>query len=158
MEQEALRYKPGVKTNFEMSGAVEIIRTREVRGPGGRKARHTRAQESTSGEEPKIAKALLTTNNGAEELLKQEGLTDSAPNSFVTNEHEEVQVKVLRICANPRLVLCGYQDDGFERRVLVRVGKNANFVPRMELKASRPERETEPWRYAGTLPRFRGRW
>jgi hypothetical protein len=139
-----------------MSGDVELIRTREVRGPGGRKARHKRAQESTSAEELEIAKASPATNDGAEEVHKQKGLADLALNSFVTNEHEEV--KVLRLCANPRLVLCTYQDEGLERRVLVRVGRNANFMPGMELKAIRPARETEPWGYAGRLPRLRGRW
>ena len=138
-----------------MSGDVELIRTREVRGPGGRKARHKRAQESTSVEEPEIAKA---SNDGAEEVHKQKGSADLVPNSFVTNEHEEVKVKVLRLCANPRLVLCGYQDNGLERRVLVRVGRNANFMPGMVLKAMRPARETEPWGYQGKLPRLRGRW
>jgi hypothetical protein len=138
-----------------MSRAVEIIRTREVRGPGGRKARHKRAQESTSVEEPEIAKA---SNDGAEEVHKQKGSADLVPNSFVTNEHEEVKVKVLRLCANPRLVLCAYQDEGLERRVLVRVGRNANFMPGMELKAMRPARETEVWGYQGKLPRLRGRW
>src|SRR6516162_9454449 len=109
-----------------MSGDVEIIRTREVRGPGARKARHMKAQESTSGQEPEIPQALFATNNGAEEMPKQEGSVDSAPNSFVTNKHEEVKVKVLRVCANPRLVLCSYQDGGLECRVLVRVGRNRN--------------------------------
>src|SRR5215470_8845177 len=110
-----------------MSGAVEIIRTREVRGPGGRKARHTRAQESIRVEKPEIAKTLSAANNGVEEVLKLEGLAELAPNSFVRNEHEEVQVKVLRPCANPRLVLCAYSDGDLERRVLVRVGRNKNF-------------------------------
>ena len=73
-------------------------------------------------------------------------------------EREAVKVKVLRVCANPRLVLCGYQDEGLERRVLVRVGRNANFMPGMELKAIRPARESEVWGYAGRLPRLRGRW
>jgi hypothetical protein len=141
-----------------MSGDVEIIRTREVRGPGGRKARLKRAQENTSGEEPEIAKALLAINNGAEEVLKQEGLAESAPNSFVTNNREEVKMKVLRLCANPRLVLCAYQDDGLQRRVLVRVGRNRNFVGGMELQAIRPAKETEPWVFRGKLPRLRGRW
>jgi hypothetical protein len=141
-----------------MSGDVEIIRTREVRGPGGRKTRHKRPQESKSAKEPEIAKASPAPNDGAEEVYKQKGLADLAPNSFVTNEHEEVKVKVLRLCANPRLVLCGYQDNGLERRVLVRVGRNANFMPGMVLKAMRPARETEPWGYQGKLPRLRGRW
>jgi hypothetical protein len=131
-----------------MSGAVEIIRTREVRGPGGRKARHTRAQESTRVEEPKIAKALFVTNEREKPVLEGE----------VPVERAEVNVKILRICANPRLVLCVYQDGGLEHRVLVRVGRNANFVPGMELKAIRPARDTEPWEYQGKLPRLRGRW
>ena len=142
-----------------MSGAVEIIRTRKVRGPGGRKARHTRAQENTRVEKQESAQALSATNNGVEKVHKQEGLTDSTPNSFVTNEHEEVQVKVLRVCANPRLVLCAYsEDEGVEGRILVRVGRNRNFTCGMELKAIRPARETEPWLYQGRLPRLRGRW
>src|SRR5262245_12041330 len=141
-----------------MSGEVEIIRTREVRGPGGRKARHTRAQESIRVEKPEIAKALSATNNGVEELSKQEELADSAPKSFVTNEREEVKMKVLRVCENPRLVLCACRDAGQDRRVLVRVGRTRNFTPRMELKAIRPARETEPWVFEGKLPRLRGRW
>ena len=131
-----------------MSVDVEIIRTREVRGPAGRKARIKRAQESTSAEEPEIAKALLATNESEEPVLEREVPVESA----------EVKVKILRICANPRLVLCAYSEGGFERRVLVRVGRNRNFTPRMELKAVRPARETEPWLYQGRLPRFRGRW
>jgi hypothetical protein len=91
-------------------------------------------------------------------VYKQQGLADLTPNSFVTNEHEEVKVKVTRIVANPRLLLCSYQDNGLERRVLVRVGRNANFMLGMELKAIRPERETEVWGYQGKLPRLRGRW
>jgi hypothetical protein len=131
-----------------MSGAVEIIRTREVRGPGGRKAGLKRTQETTSAEEPVNAKALLATNESEEPALERELPVESA----------EVKVKILRICANPRLVLCGYQDEGLERRVLVRVGRNANFVPGMELKAIRAARETEPWGFEGKLPRLRGRW
>jgi hypothetical protein len=64
----------------------------------------------------------------------------------------------LRVCANPRLVLCAYQEEGLERRVLVRVGRNRNFVQGMELKALRSAKETEPWAFEGKLPRLRGRW
>jgi len=131
-----------------VSGDVEIIRTREARGPGGRKARHTRAQESTSGQEPGIAKALLATNKSEEPVIAREEPVESA----------EVKVKILRICANPRLVLCAYSDGDLERRVLVRVGRNKNFVQGMELKALRSAGESEPWLYQGRLPRLRGRW
>jgi hypothetical protein len=131
-----------------MSGAVEIIRTREVRGPTGRKAGLKKAQESTSVEEPKIAKAILATNESEEPVLEQRGPVERA----------EVKVKILRICANPRLVLCVYQDSGLERRVLVRVGRNKNFVRGMELKAIRGPRESQPWVFEGKLPRLRWRW
>jgi hypothetical protein len=73
-------------------------------------------------------------------------------------EREAVKVKVLRVCPNPRLVLCAFSDGGLERRVLVRVGRNRNFTCGMELKAIRPARETEPWVFEGKLPRLRGRW
>jgi hypothetical protein len=131
-----------------MSGDVEIIRTLEVRGPGDRKTRHKRAQEGTRVEEPEIAKALIGTNESEEQVLEREAAV----------EHAEVKVKILRICANPRLVLCGYLDGGLERRVLVRVGRNSNFTPGMKLEALRPSKETEVWGYAGRLPRFKGRW
>src|SRR6516225_2411919 len=72
-------------------------------------------------------------------------------------EREAVKMKVLKVCPNPRLLWCVYQENGgLERRVLVRVGRNGNFVPGMELKALRPTRETEPWGYRGK--RLRGRW
>lgn len=69
-----------------------------------------------------------------------------------------VMVRVVRICANPRMVLCVYQEGGLGRRVLVRVGRNTNFRRGMELEAVRGLSETEPWSYAGRLPRFAGRW
>jgi hypothetical protein len=71
---------------------------------------------------------------------------------------ERVLVKVLRVCANPRLVLCTYSEGGTERRVLVRVRSNVFFRRAMELEAVRAANETEPWSYEGRLPRFAGRW
>jgi hypothetical protein len=73
-------------------------------------------------------------------------------------EPEEVLVSVLRVCANPRIVLCEYSDSGLDRRILVRVGRNVNFVTGMKLKAKRPSEDSEPWGYTGALPRFKGRW
>jgi hypothetical protein len=69
-------------------------------------------------------------------------------------------VEVLRCCRNPRLVECIYRDErGGEERILVRVKSNAFFKRGMEVEARRPERESEPWIFAGSrLPRFAGRW
>jgi hypothetical protein len=72
-------------------------------------------------------------------------------------EREAVMVKVLRVCPNPRLLMCVHQDDGLERRVLVQVRKNKNFTARMELKV-RPVMGTGPWIFEGKPPRRRGRW
>ena len=69
-----------------------------------------------------------------------------------------VRVKVYRIPANPRMVLCEYSEGGVERRVLVRVKQNVNFRRGMELEAQRGRKAGEPWGYEGRLPRFRGRW
>ena len=70
----------------------------------------------------------------------------------------KVMVRVMRVCANPRLLLCAYSESGTESRVLVRVGRNANFRLGMELEARRAAREGEPWIYEGRMPRFCGRW
>jgi hypothetical protein len=58
-------------------------------------------------------------------IRAKEALVDAPGSSLVTNEsdepvlgrqepveRDEVMVRVLRICANPRLVLCGYRDQG----------------------------------------------
>ena len=81
-----------------------------------------------------------------------------AEESRVALESAEIKVRVLRVCANPRLVECVYSEGALERRVLVRVNRNMNFRRGMELEARRPANETEVWGYAGALPRFAGRW
>ena len=71
------------------------------------------------------------------------------------------ELQVIRLAPNPRLVLCGYWQDGRECHCLVNVGRNTNFKPRMKLKAERPAdwaSRTKPWEYRGRLPRLPGRW
>jgi hypothetical protein len=43
-----------------------------------------------------------------------------------------VELEVLRVPANPRLVICRYWILGEERRCKVWVGRNSNFVPGMK--------------------------
>jgi len=74
---------------------------------------------------------------------------------------EKVEVRILRICPNPRLVECSYVEEGVERRCLVRVGRNGNFVRGMKLSVQEPNdpsAQSEPWPYTGPLPRRRGCW
>jgi hypothetical protein len=72
-----------------------------------------------------------------------------------------VELEVLRIPPNPRLVICRYRVCGEERRCMVNVGRNSNFVPRMKfwlLEPGDPAARSRPWPYAGRLPRRKGRW
>ena len=74
-------------------------------------------------------------------------------------EEEIRELGVVRIPANPRLVLANYEQlDGVQQLVRVWVGINRNFKPRMRLKARRGESENAPWRLVGKRPRLPGRW
>jgi hypothetical protein len=71
-----------------------------------------------------------------------------------------IELEILRIPANPRLVICRYWIFGEERRCIVSVGRNANFRRGMKLLVKRPANgmEAEPWAYDGATPRRPGHW
>jgi hypothetical protein len=72
-----------------------------------------------------------------------------------------IELEILRIPPNPRLVICRYWILEEERRCMVRVGRNGNFVRGMKLRVqepSDPSAQSEPWQYTGPLPRRRGHW
>ena|SRR5258708_10064547 len=99
--------------------------------------------------------------------LSQDGGT--AP-PFKTQEEMEIlgsgsapliEMEVLRVPPNPRLVICRYWVLEEERRCTIWVGRNSNFVPRMKfwlVEPSDPSPQSEPWPYTGPLPRRRGCW
>ncbi|MGA8657164.1 MAG: hypothetical protein WB586_13545 [Chthoniobacterales bacterium] len=73
----------------------------------------------------------------------------------------EVEIEVLRVPANPYLLVCRYWFQGSERRCTVRVQKSVNFLPRMKfwlVEPSDPAARCRPWPYGGPLPRRKGRW
>ena len=72
----------------------------------------------------------------------------------------EIELEIVRIAPNPRMVICGYRAASGERRCMVRVGRNTNFKPGMKLWVKRPAAgaEAEPWAYDGLLPRRYGQW
>lgn len=89
--------------------------------------------------------------------------------AFKTQEETEIlgsgsapliELEILRIPPNPRLVICRYWIFGEERRCIVRVGRNANFRRGLKLLVKRPANraEAEPWAYDGSMPRRPGRW
>ena len=90
--------------------------------------------------------------SGKVDIPSEQEAEQQAPGS------DKVMVRVVRVCANPRLLLCEYREGGLERRVLVRVPKsNAFFRRGMDLEAVRAASETEPWS-CELLPRHPGRW
>jgi hypothetical protein len=115
----------------------------------GRRKRKVKSSQGSGNGAIKVTTSLASAEVGKTELV----MAAPAP-----AEGESVLVRVVKSCANPRLVACVWNDGGFERRVLVKVKKNANFRCGMELEARRPERESEPWSYDGAMPRFAGRW
>jgi hypothetical protein len=126
---------------------IEIRTDLPARIKGGRK----RAKDSDPQE------VGLSPDGGTQQPFKaQEGMeilpSGSAP---------LVELEVLRVPPNPRLIICRYQILGEEARCMVWVGRNSNFVPGMKfwlLEPSDPSTQSEPWSYTGPLPRRRGRW
>jgi hypothetical protein len=79
----------------------------------------------------------------------------------VAESGNEIELEIVRIPPNPRMVICAYCAVSGERRCIVRVGRNGHFVRGMKLSVqepSDPSAQSEPWLYTGPLPRRRGRW
>jgi len=112
------------------------------------KKRHREIEESAT----RAAAAAAAAEDGERERKAQVELTTSSPLT---------ELQVIRLVANPRLVLCAYWQDGRESHCLVNVGRNVNFKPRMKLNLEQPAdwaTRTKPWEYRGPLPRRPGRW
>ena len=94
------------------------------------------------------------------EVPDTEAAEQTAGVAQASEDAEKVEVKILRLCPNPRLVECTYFEEGMERRALIRVHRNKNFKPGMKLVIKRPANgtEAEPWAYDGAIPRRPGHW
>jgi hypothetical protein len=114
-------------------------------------AAHAEAEERKRRDEELAAKAAALAAEAERERKSREPLAESG---------NEIELEILRIPPNPRMVICAYRAVSGERRCLVRVGRNANFKPGMKLVVKRPVNgaEVEPWTYNGLLPRRPGRW
>ena len=125
---------------------VEIRTDLPAKIKGGRK----RAKDSNP-QEVGLSSDIATVKS--REVQREEEISASANAPLV-------EVEVLRVPPNPRLVICRYRAGSEERRILVRVHRNKNFKPGMKLVVKRPANgtEAEPWAYDGSLPRRTGRW
>ena len=81
--------------------------------------------------------------NGTKDLAKEE-------------ERPEVELEVIRVAPNPRIVICRYKLLADELLVKLNVGNNSKFVRGMRIMMK--EQVGEEWEYRGKLPRSKGRW
>lgn len=118
---------------------------------GRRKGKKTRKVGSIVSEAEKVSEEAPT------ELVKQ---ALERPGSE-PSQSGVVEVEIVRLCLNPRLVMARYKEGTVERVIKVRVGVNRFFRPRMKLALERPldwENRVLPWEYRGRRPRLPGRW
>jgi hypothetical protein len=109
------------------------------------------AEERKRRDEELAAKAAALAAVAERERKAREPIAESG---------NEIELEILRIPPNPRMVICLYWAVSGERRCTVRVGWHGNFRPGMKLLVKRPANgaEAEPWAYDGSLPRRPGRW
>jgi hypothetical protein len=130
---------------------------------------HTDRELPTDWEKRKMRKTERARNAGVRredpqnqkaEVPDTKAADQTAGVAQASEDAEKVEMKILRICPNPRLVECSYVEEGVQRRALIRVHRNKNFKPGMKLLVKRPANgtEAEPWAYDGLLPRRRGHW
>ena len=71
-------------------------------------------------------------------------------------ERPEVELEVIRVGPNPRIVVCRYKLLAEVLIVKLKVHNNSKFCKGMKIKMV--EQEGEEWEYRGGLPRHKGRW
>ena len=158
-ELQRIRQAERVKSHlayqrFKAKHSPEGIRAkwREAKATQRAAAAHAEAEvRKRKGEELAVKAAALATE-AERERMSRDPIVESG---------NEIELEILRIPSNPRMVICGYGAVSGERRCMVRVGRNTNFRRGMKLRLqepSDPSARSEPWRYTGPLPRRRGHW
>lgn len=71
-------------------------------------------------------------------------------------ERPEIELEVIRVGPNPRVLVCRYKILAEELIVKLKVHNNGKFCRGMRIKMV--EQEGEEWEYTGSLPRHKGRW
>ena len=114
-------------------------------------AAHAEAEERKRKEEELAAKAAALAAEAERQRKAREPVAESG---------NEIELEILRIPPNPRMLICRYGAVSGELQCVVRVGRNTNFRRGMKLVVKRPTNgtEAEPRAYDGLLPRRPGRW
>ena len=113
-------------------------------------AARAEAEERKRRDEEVAAKAAAIAAEAERERKAREPIAESGT---------EIELEIVRIPPNPRMVICRYRSTSGERRCLVRVGRNTNFRRGMKLLVKAPANgmEAEPWVYDRLMPRRPGR-
>jgi hypothetical protein len=98
----------------------------------------------------------LSRDQGDEKEAVQDQVEEAKPPRTIESQRPEVELEIIRVGPNPRLLQCRYKLLAEERKVYVWVKTNKNFVHGMRLRMK--EEEGSDWHWEGALPRFRGRW
>ena len=140
----------------EENTELEIIETRSARGRR-KKKNETLVKSFEASEAP----AVMRTGSVAASEPDALGRESAPDRETEPSKSGVVEVEVVKLCLNPRLVMARYKEGTVERVIRVRVGVNRNYRPRMKLVLERPvdwESRVLPWEYRGRRPRLPGRW
>jgi hypothetical protein len=140
----------------EGNSELEIIETRPVRGRR-KKKNETLVKSFEASEAP----AVMRTGSVATSERVAVGGQSALDEKKELSTSGVVEVEVVKLCLNPRLLIARYKEGTVERVIKVKVGVNRNFRPRMKFALERPvdsESRVLPWEYRGRRPRLPGRW
>jgi hypothetical protein len=93
---------------------------------------------------------------GLERIVGSRDSVSEIEEDFLPAKRPEVELEIVRVGPNPRILQCKYKVLAEERKVYLWVKTNRNFVRGMKLKVA--EQDGVDWKWEGALPRFRGRW
>ena len=140
----------------EGNSELEIIEARPVR-----RRRKKKNETLVKSFEASEAPAVMRTGSVAASEQGAVGGQSSLDWEKEPSKSGVVEVEVVRLCLNPRLLMARYKEGTVERVIKVKVGVNRNYRPRMKLALERPvdwESRLLPWEYRGRRPRLPGRW
>jgi hypothetical protein len=140
---------------FKAKRAPELLRAKWREAKAAQRAiaaaARAEAEERRRRDEELAAKAAALAAEAERERKSREPLAESGT---------EIELEIVRIPPNPRMVICRYRATSGERLCLVRVGRNTNFRQGMKLVVKRPANgmEAQPWPNDGVVPRRPGQW
>lgn len=153
---ERIRGNGGVMPNGQVLASVEeleamaIAAEKEASVGKDRMASMRAARFWNQAEIRRKEVEMAKRKNGELEVVKE------VEEPVIEEGRPEVEMEVIRVGPNPRIVVCRYRLLAEELIVKLKVHSNVNFVKGMKIRMV--EQIGEEWEYRGGLPRRKGRW